>query len=114
MTDTKLRAVADAVVRRAQRQGFVEAREVREELRQAGLPETRWKSVVTLAGAALTYRNARYYFTAPVSDRLRQEQSQQARIQQAIQQIIDRQRAANAKVERRKHDRIDLLQPVKL
>jgi PilZ domain len=115
MTDTDLRAVADAVVRRAQRQGFVVAREIREELTQAGLADSRWKSVVTLTRPALTYRNARYYYTAPmIGDRLRQEQSQQARIQQAIRQFIEGHHAAAAKVERRQQDRIDLLQSVKV
>ena len=115
MTETDLRGVAEAVVRRAQRQGFIVAREIREELTQAGLPDSRWKSVVILTRPALTYRNARYYYAPPaVSDRLRQEQSHQARIQRAIQQLIERHRAATGKLERREQDRIDFIQPVKV
>lgn len=115
MKDTELRSVAETVMRRAQRQGFVVAREIREELTQAGQPESRWRTVAALSRPFLTYRNGRYYYTAPaVSDRLRQEQSQQARIQQAIHALIERHRAAAGTGERRSQDRIDFIQPVKV
>src|SRR5947207_289562 len=44
-----LQDVADAVVRRAQRQGHVVPRDIRGELKLAGLPEEKWKEVTALA-----------------------------------------------------------------
>ena len=113
MISTNLQGVADAVVRRAQRQGFVVPREVREELTQAALPESLWKDVVALARASLRYRHGRYYYSAPVSDRVRAEQSQQRGIQKAVRQIIRQHRAAASAVERRGQERIDFVQPVR-
>ena len=44
MPSNDLQPVADAVLRLAKRQGFVTARDVRSELRIAGLPEATWKT----------------------------------------------------------------------
>ena len=59
--------IADRVVRRAQRQGYVVAREVREELTLAGASDDLWKDVLALARQSLTLRRGRYYYSAPVS-----------------------------------------------
>src|SRR5262245_22114158 len=48
---TNLQGVAELVVRRAQRQGFIVPREVREELNRAGVPSELWKDVVALGRA---------------------------------------------------------------
>jgi hypothetical protein len=114
MIASNLQSVADRVVRRAKRQGYVVPSDIRDELSQAGLPDTLWKDVAALAGPSLTYRRGRYYFEAPVSARVRQEQVQQRDIQKAIRQIIRRHRAGAGRVERRGQDRIDFIQAVKV
>jgi hypothetical protein len=114
MTSSNLQGITDAVVRRAQRQGFVIPREVREELVQANLPEALWKDVVALGQASLTFRRGRYYYTTPVSERVRREQTQQRDIQKAVRQLIRQQRAAAREIERREEDRYEFVQPVKV
>jgi hypothetical protein len=114
MISNNLQAIAEQVVRRAQRQGYVLAREVREELANANVPATLWKDVVALAGPALTFRRGRYYYTTPVSERVRREQSQQRDIQKAVRRLIRQHKAAANQVERREEDRFDFVQPVKV
>lgn len=114
MTTTNLQTVADDVIRRAQRQGFVVAREVREELVRHQQDEALWKDVLALARHSLSYRRGRYYYTAPVSDRVKAEQTQQRDIQLAVQTIVHNHQAAAERVERREQDRLDFIQPVKV
>jgi hypothetical protein len=114
MPQTTLQQVADAIVRQAQRQGFVLARDIRTELKLAALPEDEWKSVVALAKNALNYRQGRYYHLGTVSPRLQKEQEQQRVIQKAIRQLLKHHRAAAKQDERRGQDRIDFIQPVKV
>ncbi len=114
MIMTNLQGVAELVVRRAQRQGFVVPREVREELSRAGVPDNLWKDVVALRRSSLRYNHGRYYYTAPVSLRVRQEESQERGVQRAVRQIIRQYKAAAGAVERREEDRIDFVQPVKV
>jgi hypothetical protein len=109
-----LQQVAETIVRRAQRQGYVVQREVRAELRLAGLAEERWKEVVELARSALIYRQGRYYHKAAVSPRLEQEQRQQQAIQKAIRPLIRQHRRQVREQERRGQARIDYVQPIKL
>jgi hypothetical protein len=114
MISANLQGVADFVVRRAQRQGFVLPREVREELANASLPESLWKDVVALARPSLTYRRGRYYYSTPVSDRVRQEQSHQRDIQKVVRQLVKQHRAAASEVERREEDRYNFVQQVQV
>jgi hypothetical protein len=114
MTATNLQGVADQVVRRAQQQGYVVPREVREELARASVSEALWKDVLALARASLSYRRGRYYYTAPVSDRVRAEQSQQRDIHTAVQQLIQTQQLSAGRPERREQGRVDFIQPVKV
>ncbi len=109
-----LQEVADSLVRRAQRQGFVVPRDIREELKQAGESPSLWKDVLAQARQALSYRRGRYYYVPPVSARVRQEQDQQAVIHRAVRQLIRKYRTAASRVERREEDRIDFIQPVKV
>src|SRR5262249_49922415 len=74
MSVTDLQAVAQAVTRRAQRQGFVLAREVREELEKAGLPTDQWRDVLALARSSLRFRQGRYHYVPAVSQPLREDQ----------------------------------------
>jgi hypothetical protein len=114
MISTNLQGVADVVVRRAQRQGFVVPREVREALTEAGLSDGLWKDVVAVARPALSYRHGRYYYRAPVSARVAREQSQQRDIERAVRRLIRQHQGAAAGVERREQDRVDFIQPVQV
>ncbi len=114
MMTVNLQSVTNAVLRRAQRQGYVLPREVREELTKADQPETLWKDVVALGRASLTYRGGRYYYAPPVSDRVRRAQTQQRDIQKVVRQLIRQHRAAAGQLERRETDRCDFIQPVKV
>jgi hypothetical protein len=112
MVATSLKDVADAVVRRAQRQGFVVPRDIRAELKQAGLPEDDWKEVVNLARQSLNCRQGRYYHIAALSPRLQQEQAQQRLIQRAIRRLIRVHAQESSPEERRGQERVDFVQPV--
>ena len=114
MMKTELRGVVDCVLRRAQRQGYVVPRDVREELIQAGLADEQWKDILNLARESLHYRQGRYYYVTTVSPRLQAEQTQQDRIKQTIRQLIRRHKQRAGAVERRGQDRIDFIQPVKV
>src|SRR5262249_31947217 len=114
MKRNDLENLADTVVRRAKKQGFILAREVREQLAEAGLSETLWKDVVTQAGPALRYRRGRYYHAASISERVLHEQDQQQAVRQAVRQIVRAQRTGAREVERREDPRIDFIQPVKV
>jgi hypothetical protein len=113
-TTTDLQEIADAVVRRAARQGFVVPREIREEVAHAGLPEEQWKEVLDLARPSLNYRHGRYYHLHTVSERIQQELSQQQQIHSAIRHLIQQHRAHASRVERREQDRIDFIQSVEV
>jgi hypothetical protein len=114
MIASNLQSIAERVIRRAKRQGYVVAADIRDELSQAGLPDSLWKDVAVLARPSLTYRRGRYYFESPVRARVRQEQEQQRGIQKAVRQIIRQHRAEVDRVERRGHDRVDFVQTVKV
>jgi hypothetical protein len=73
-----------------------------------------WKDVVALARPSLSFRRGRYYYSALVSARVRQEQEHQEGIQTAIRQLITQHRADAERVERREQDRITFVQPVKV
>jgi hypothetical protein len=114
MTANNLQGVADQVVRRAEQQGHVVPRDVREELTRAGLAESLWKDVLALARPSLSYRRGRYYYIPPVSERVRAEQSQQSSIQAVVRDLIARHQAQSERVERREQGRVDFIQPVKV
>jgi hypothetical protein len=106
--------VVEAVLRRAQRQGFVVARDVRAELSLAGQPESEWKTVLEQAKPSLVLRQRRYYHKDSYSPRLEQERQQQEAIQKAIRAIIKEHRARSKRDERRGQARVDFIQPVKV
>jgi hypothetical protein len=108
-----LEEVADRVNRRAQRQGYVLPHEIREELAGVGLDAELWREVVNLAGATLQFRSGRYHYRAPVSERVRQEQSQQEQVSRAVRALL-RQRETAAQVERRGEERTEFVQPVQV
>lgn len=106
--------VAAAAVRRAQRQGFVLARDVRSELKLAGLDDGRWKEVLTLAKTDLHYRQGRYYPVTGVSPRLQKEHDEQRAIQKLVRRLVKNHRIASRNAERRERERLDFVQPVKV
>lgn len=114
MSEPTIATVAEAILRRAQRQGYVVPREIRGELQAAGLEEDRWKDVVTHLKNDLHYRQGRYHNVAAVSPRLHQEQEQQRIIAKAIKSIIKEHKDALKERERRGQIRVDFIQPVKV
>jgi hypothetical protein len=114
MTLISLAQVAEAVLRRAQRQGFIVSRDVRAELRLAELPEAQWKDVLEMVRSTLVPRQGRYYHKDAYSPRLEQERAQQQAIQKAIRAIIKEHRARHRQDERRGQARVDFIQPVKV
>jgi hypothetical protein len=111
---SSLQSVAEQVVRRAERQGHVLAREVREELAQAGLDEALWKDVLALARPALNYRRGRYHYVPPVSARVQAEQTQQRDVHDAVRRLLEQHAAGRTGAERREQDRVDFVQPVQV
>jgi hypothetical protein len=114
MISTNLQGVAELVTRRARRQGFVVPNDVRQELTQAGVPDTMWKDVIALARPTLSYRRGRYYYSPLVSDRVRREQTQQRDITKVIRKLIRHHRREAKDFERRGEDRYDFVQTVKV
>lgn len=111
---TALDEVANEVILRARKQGFVVPREVREELAKLGVADDLWKDVVALARPSLSLRNGRYYYDDPTSSRVRQEQDQQQDVRKAVRELVRQHRLDESNVERRSQDRIDFVQPVKV
>jgi hypothetical protein len=109
---TDLQEVADAVVRRAQRQGFVLPSDIREELANTDLPESQWRDVIRLSRDSLRYQSGRYYYKSAMSRRMREEERKQRTIQRAVRQVISQYKKAKTEHERRKQSRIDFMQTV--
>src|SRR5438105_12978068 len=114
MIEEQLREVADAVSRRAQRQGYVVPRDVRDELNQVGLADDQWKEVLGLTREALHYRQGRYYYIQAISPRLHEQQRQQEIVFHAVRELIRRHQAGRSESERRQQDRIDFVHQAKV
>lgn len=109
-----LKDVADAVIRRAQRLGSVTPRDLRGELKLAGMPETDWKEVVQLAQSSLHYRQGRYYPVSAKRLHLEKEQEQRRAIEKVIRKLIRMHKVAAKNQERRGQTRVDFIQPVQV
>jgi hypothetical protein len=114
MPESTLATVAEAILRRAQRHGYVVPRDIRGQLQAAGLPEDSWKDVVARLKSDLHYRQGRYYHVAAVSPRLHQEHERQRAIGKIIKALIKEHKAAVKERERRGQTRVDFIQPVKV
>src|SRR5262249_23046624 len=99
MSSTTLQEIANAIVRRAQRQGFVLPREIRAQLTQAGLDEASWKEVVELAGPALRLRGGRYYHRDRAGDARREEDAPRG-VKSAVREVLRRYRAVQVEERR--------------
>jgi hypothetical protein len=107
-----LRGIASAILRRAQRQGYVVPREIRAELSGAGLPPSHWKEVVALAKGSLSLRNGRYYYINPLPAKPHPQEQQRRAIREAIQHLLAGHRAKAAQSDRRQEERADFIYPV--
>jgi hypothetical protein len=114
MESTVLQEVAQAVVRRAQRQGFLRPREIQEELQHFGLDPARWKEVLPLAQPPLHYRYGRYYYGNAINLRAEREHRHQQALHHTIRQLIREHKKSLSEQERRRHGRIDFILPVKV
>jgi hypothetical protein len=114
MNDSGLELVADQVLRRAHRQGFVVQRDIRNQLARTGISERRWKEVLSIASPSLRYRNGRYHYKAAVSPQLRSQQQKQRAIRKTVSELARLLRASPDGAERRRQRRIDFIGPVQL
>jgi hypothetical protein len=114
MNANDLKPVANALLRLAKQQGFVTARDVRAELRIAGLDETAWKDAIALVQTSLVHRQGRYYHKEAFSPRLQKKHAQEQAIQKAIRRLVKQHKSHSKADERRGQARIDFIQPVKV
>ncbi len=113
MTSSELQAVASAVLRRAEQQTYVVPRDIRDELIQANLPETRWKEVVEMLRESLNYRQGRYYFLASAQILQNQQAVDHELLEEVLEQLLERHKALMPKDDRRREERIDFSYPIK-
>jgi hypothetical protein len=111
---TDLRGITSAVIRRAERQGYVVPREIRAELTGAGLPEAQWKEVVALARHSLSLRNGRYYYINPLPTGPHPQEQQRQAIRAAVRALIESHQAKAAQSDRRQENRVDFFHPVRV
>lgn len=110
-----LQMVASAVLRRAQQQGYVVPREIRQELQLAEQSAGRWKEIVELLRESLHYRQGRYYLLSAPRSRLQQQQNMQQAIQDALAELLAQQPdSVPAAHERRQEVRVPFPQPLQM
>jgi hypothetical protein len=108
-----MQKVANSLVRRAQRQGWLLPSEIRQELAHTKIPRAKWKRVIALSRECLHYHGGRYYFQPRAGARSSAEQQQEA-IHQSVRRLIRQYRKEHDQHERRHQPRVDFLQPVKV
>jgi PilZ domain len=113
MITADMQQVANSLVRRAQRQGWLLPSEIREELVHTRVPKGQWKRIIALSRECLRYRHGRYYFEPRAGARESAER-QQDTIHHAVRGLIRQYRKEHDQQERRRRARIDFLQPVKV
>jgi hypothetical protein len=84
MARSELQTLANALVRRAQKQGYVVPNEIKQELKDAGFAEERWKEVIELVRDSLHYREGRYYHLSTM------DQNQESNPRKAVETMIKR------------------------
>jgi hypothetical protein len=110
----ELTPIVEAVTRRAEEQGYILARQVREELEKADADPRLWKQILREAGPVLERRRGHYSFVPAASpQRLRQVEAHE-RIRKAVYQVVGEYRKTAGQKERREDDRIAYFQPVKI
>jgi hypothetical protein len=113
MNSPELHSVAQSVLSRARRQGYILPREIRMELKEAGQSTTLWKQVVNLIGPSLKYRNGRYYAQSSLTQ-LQREQNNLKHIRETLQEFLQKYQTPKSSDERRKEDRACYLRSVKI
>jgi hypothetical protein len=108
----ELQTVADLIMRKAQQTGFITSRDVRNQLKQAGLSPRLCAEVVRLCNPPLSRKQSRFYLYFPASARLRHEQIVLQRINKAVRRIIRHYKKLANNGERRDEGRLDFVQPV--
>jgi hypothetical protein len=112
MSANDLQEIAQAVISQARQQGYVLPREIREQLAQAGIPETRWKELVAQV-EQLNYRKGRYYYVSPMAARLQQKKRNQQAIQRVVRQLLrDHKKKIAQQLERRQQPRSPFVRSV--
>ena len=111
MTLTQLKSITRIVLRRAQRQGYVSEKDVRAELKQAGLPGKLWKDVITEAGGELTYHEDHYRYVTP-DPGVQEEHRHQLAVGRVVRRLAREHRKSADQHERRREGRVDFIQPV--
>lgn len=114
MTSAQLLSVAESVLRRAEKQGFVIPLDIRGELLQAGQDESRWKEVVELLRDSLKFRQGRYYFIGEGKEKLTQEKQQRTNVREMLQELLEQVKNNQDPKDRRQEERIPYTQPLKI
>lgn len=102
----------EAVLRRAERQGSISSRQVREELAHLGRNQDLWKEVVRAAGDRLAYRQGRYHYVPPFSPIRQQQECRDQDIHLAVHYLVEQYRKELGRQERREADRFSFIQTV--
>src|SRR5882672_3406014 len=114
MTVVEIPEIATRVLDRAQQQGYVTRREIRDELRKSGQPDTSWRDVLAVLRESLHFRQGRYTYVCQFDSRLEQELLRQRRIHRSVREVMRRHRSQENGHERRRQGRIDFIKPVKV
>jgi hypothetical protein len=112
MITANLQETVAAVLERARRQGSVTPEDVQDELTRAAVPEELWEEVLTQCRRSLRKRQDRYHYVSAARQNSARERQQHV-VRRVVRSIIRRHRAAE-QVERRRQDRIDFIQPVRV
>lgn len=114
MNPPDLQSVANVILSRAKRQGYILPREIRMELKEAGHSITLWKQVVGLIRPSVKYRHGRYYFDSPGFSRLQLEQKQLRMVKETLDWLIGSQQEAEEPEDRRKEERAAFVRHVRV
>jgi hypothetical protein len=107
-----LQPILEAVLRRAEQQGHILAREVREELVRGKADPRLWRDVLHKAGPFLERRGGHYLFVPTASPVRRRQEEAHHRIQEAVHELVQEYRKVAGQYDRREANRVTFLQPV--
>src|SRR6266540_4167614 len=113
MVAVKLKNVNKAVLRRAQKQGYVTEPEIISELKEAGLPRKLSRDVLAEIRPYVTFQGDRYCFTPP-DPSVREEQLREQAIRKAVRQLVREHRQSADETDRRREGRVDFIEPAKV
>ena len=113
MVAAKLKNVNKAVLRRAQKQGYVTEPEIISELKEAGLPRKLSRDVLAEIRPYVTFQGGRYCFIPP-DPSVREEQLREQAIRRAVRQLVREHRQSADETDRRREGRVDFIEPAKV